>query len=40
MDKLWADRPLARAMGEAGKRHYDDLDITWGSVVERLLSCG
>jgi glycosyltransferase involved in cell wall biosynthesis len=40
MDRLWADRPLARAMGEAGKRHYDRLDITWERVVERLLACG
>jgi glycosyltransferase involved in cell wall biosynthesis len=38
MDKLWADRALAEAMGEAGRIHYDRRQISWSTVVERLLS--
>jgi len=37
MDALWADRRCATAMGEAGRSHYEDLDICWGRVVEKLL---
>jgi hypothetical protein len=40
MDRLWEDRHLAKALGEAGKQRYNDLDISWANVVERLLACG
>lgn len=39
MDQLWDDRDLARALGEAGKQRYDSLNISWMTVVERLISC-
>jgi hypothetical protein len=39
MDMLWEDRPFAKALGEAGKRRYESLEISWATVVERLLSC-
>jgi glycosyltransferase involved in cell wall biosynthesis len=39
MDQLWADRQLARALGEAGRKRYDSLNISWMTVVERLISC-
>ncbi len=35
IDRLAADRDLARRMGEAGRQRVKDLD--WGSVVDRLL---
>jgi glycosyltransferase involved in cell wall biosynthesis len=38
MDRLWQDRHLAAALGEAGKKQYENLEISWGKVVERLLS--
>jgi glycosyltransferase involved in cell wall biosynthesis len=37
MDRLWADRRCAAAMGEAGRAHYQDLHISWANVVEKLL---
>jgi glycosyltransferase involved in cell wall biosynthesis len=39
MDRLWEDRQLAEAYGEAGKQRYNSLDISWANVVERLLAC-
>jgi glycosyltransferase involved in cell wall biosynthesis len=39
MDRLWEDRQLAKAYGEAGKQRYNNLDISWSNVVERLLAC-
>jgi glycosyltransferase involved in cell wall biosynthesis len=39
MDQLWDDRNLARALGEAGRERYDSLNISWMTVVERLVSC-
>ena len=39
MDQLWDDRELARALGEAGRKRYDSLNISWMKVVERLVSC-
>jgi glycosyltransferase involved in cell wall biosynthesis len=39
MDTLWKDRLLARKLGEAGRERYDDLEISWQTVVERLVSC-
>jgi glycosyltransferase involved in cell wall biosynthesis len=39
MDRLWGDRELAWALGEAGRKRYDSLNISWMAVVERLISC-
>jgi glycosyltransferase involved in cell wall biosynthesis len=39
MDRLWDDRGWALALGEAGRKRYDTLNISWATVVERLLSC-
>lgn len=36
MTRLWEDRALARAMGEAGRATYDVLDISWARVVKAL----
>ncbi len=38
MDRLHADRALARRMGEAGPRAIERLGITWDRVLERLLA--
>jgi glycosyltransferase involved in cell wall biosynthesis len=38
LDTLWADRDQAKAMGEAGRAHYESLGISWPMVVQRLLS--
>ena len=38
MDRLWANRAQAKALGEAGRKRYESLDISWYKVVERLLS--
>jgi glycosyltransferase involved in cell wall biosynthesis len=38
MDRLWEERTLARDLGEAGRKRYLDLDLTWSSVVARLLT--
>jgi glycosyltransferase involved in cell wall biosynthesis len=40
MDRLWEDHDLAKALGEAGRSRYDSLEISWRTVVERLVSCG
>jgi len=37
MDRMWADRRSATAMGDAARAHYHDLDISWDHVVEKLL---
>jgi glycosyltransferase involved in cell wall biosynthesis len=37
MDALWVDRRWAVAMGEAGRARYEDLNISWKNVVEKLL---
>ena len=39
MDRLWDDRGWAQALGEAGRKRYDSLNISWATVVERLLAC-
>jgi glycosyltransferase involved in cell wall biosynthesis len=39
MDRLWDDRSWAWAMGEAGKKRYDNLNISWATVAERLVAC-
>jgi glycosyltransferase involved in cell wall biosynthesis len=38
MDALYADRALARRMGEAGRHAIERLGITWDRVVDRLLA--
>jgi glycosyltransferase involved in cell wall biosynthesis len=37
MDSLWEDRSLAIRMGNAGRQHYLDMNLSWASVVETLL---
>ena len=37
MDELWEDRRRAKQWGDAGRQRYDDLNISWGNVLERLL---
>ena len=39
MDRLWDDRGWAQVLGEAGRKQYDHLNISWAMVVERLLAC-
>jgi glycosyltransferase involved in cell wall biosynthesis len=38
LDELWADRDRAREMGMAARRRYEELDIRWAKVVDRLLA--
>ena len=38
MDTLWKDRAQAEELGKAARAHYDDLGISWGKVVRRLLA--
>lgn len=38
IDELYRDRRRARAMGEAGRRLIDRLNISWNHVVERLTA--
>jgi glycosyltransferase involved in cell wall biosynthesis len=38
LDKLWAGRSRAKAIGEAARAHYDNLRISWTTVVQGLLS--
>jgi glycosyltransferase involved in cell wall biosynthesis len=38
MDQLWGDRLHARHLGEAGFARYQSLEISWITVVQRLLS--
>ncbi|HEX9989861.1 MAG TPA: glycosyltransferase family 4 protein [Chloroflexia bacterium] len=37
-DTIWEDRQRAKAWGEAGRKLYDSLDISWSTVVKKLLS--
>jgi glycosyltransferase involved in cell wall biosynthesis len=37
-DRLYADRALARRLGEAAHGRIDDLGVSWDRVVERLLA--
>ena len=37
MDTLWEDRALAKKMGRAARRHYDELGLCWSKVVRQLL---
>lgn len=38
MDFLWRNRKEAKSWGEAGRVHYERLNITWPKVVHALLS--
>jgi glycosyltransferase involved in cell wall biosynthesis len=38
MDNLWGAPARAREMGAAARAHYEDLDLSWTSVVDRLLA--
>jgi glycosyltransferase involved in cell wall biosynthesis len=38
LDQIWEDRERAKTWGEAGRRLYDEMDISWSSVVHKLLS--
>ena len=38
MDRIWQDHKLATKLGQAGRRHYDSLGLSWAKVVERLLA--
>lgn len=38
MDRLYADRGLARRLGEAGRAELDRLGIGWDNVIGKLLS--
>jgi glycosyltransferase involved in cell wall biosynthesis len=38
MDRVWAARDEARVWGEAGRARYDDLAISWRTVVRTLLA--
>ena len=38
MDKLWADRARAQAMGAEGRVRYGELGLSWEHVVECLLA--
>jgi glycosyltransferase involved in cell wall biosynthesis len=39
MDRLWQDRQLAHSLGQAARQRYDSLNISWTSVIERLVPC-
>jgi glycosyltransferase involved in cell wall biosynthesis len=38
LDTLYNDRPRARAMGERGRERLLSLNLSWGRVVERIIS--
>jgi glycosyltransferase involved in cell wall biosynthesis len=38
LDRLWADRALARRLGEAARARYDAMGLGWERVVECLLA--
>jgi glycosyltransferase involved in cell wall biosynthesis len=38
LDTVWHDRDRARAWGEAGRRRYENLEISWHTVVRRLVA--
>lgn len=38
MDELYLNKSRARALGEAGLRHIESLDIKWSHVVEKLTA--
>jgi glycosyltransferase involved in cell wall biosynthesis len=38
LDRVWEDRANARAWGEAGKAAYDELNLSWPRVVQKLTA--
>ena len=38
LDEIWADRNRARQWGLAGRKRYDELNISWENVVSHLLA--
>jgi glycosyltransferase involved in cell wall biosynthesis len=38
MDRLWANPDDAKRMGEASRTRYEQMDISWKTVVRKLLS--
>ena len=38
LDTLWEERDQARAWGEMGRIHYNSLNLSWKTVVKKLLS--
>ena len=37
LSAVWSDRALAQELGTAGLKRYQDLEISWDSVINRLL---
>jgi glycosyltransferase involved in cell wall biosynthesis len=37
LDALWQDRALARQLGQNGRRHYEQMGLSWSNVVRSLL---
>lgn len=37
-DRLWRDRALAAELGSAGRKAYDQLDLSWSNTVTALLA--
>jgi len=38
LDKLWREPKLAAEYGRQGRTHYDQLDLSWSHIVNRLLA--
>ena len=38
LDTLWENREQALAWGQAGRQHYDRLNLSWDNVVKQLLA--
>ena len=38
LDLLWQNRSWAQELGQAGRKRYQDLEITWSNVVKSLLT--
>jgi glycosyltransferase involved in cell wall biosynthesis len=38
MDELWDDRQWAKQLGEAGRDRYQQMNISWANVAQKLLS--
>jgi len=37
-DLVWENRKQAETWGQAGRAHYDSLDLTWDNVIKKLLA--
>ncbi|MEH2139778.1 glycosyltransferase family 4 protein [Nostoc sp.] len=38
MDQLWENRSWAQSLGKAGRDYYDSFNISWSTVVQKLVS--